>query len=127
MLIYLIALILVVISFNAFAITYQANGINRVVVSTPIPLLEKYVELYGENSLLINIKEGKKALEKYYNQNLSKYTPNYTLTYYPYNAGNGSYCVHTHCSAIEVRVEATLSFNFRYDKTFYYEVKNNYE
>lgn len=127
MLMYLIALLLVIIAFNTFAITYQANGINRVVVSTPISLLESYVELYGDNSLLINVPLGEDAISEYYWNNISKYTPNFDIEFYPYNVSDGSYCVYDYCSGLEINIKANLSFGFKYNKSFYYEVKHNYE
>ena len=104
------ALLVVTLSFNFFMISYQVNGINRLVYGVPVSLFETSLE---------------EKLTSYFNALMKRYADDYTLDFYYYNPSNHSLCVSENCSAIEVTVEANLVLNYHYEKTLFYEIRSN--
>ena len=122
------ALLVVTLSFNFFMISYQVNGINRLVYGVPVSLFETSLNLYGvdENNGTFFIKDAlEEKLTSYFNALMKRYADDYTLDFYYYNPSNHSLCVSENCSAIEVTVEANLVLNYHYEKTLFYEIRSN--
>lgn len=122
------ALLVVTLSFNFFMISYQVNGINRLVYGVPVSLFETSLNLYGvdENNGTFFIKDTlEEKLTSYFNALMKRYADDYTLDFYYYNPSNHSLCVSENCSAIEVTVEANLVLNYHYEKTLFYEIRSN--
>lgn len=128
MLILLIGLAFLITSFSVYGLTYQINGINRIVVSTPISIFESSI-LHNvedeEPEILFTQKLVREKLEKYYTFELSKFTQNFHYEIYFYNQENESMCVMNECGAVEVSFHATLLFNYKYERTLNYEVFDN--
>ena len=122
------ALLVVTLSFNFFMISYQVNGINRLVYGVPVSLFETSLNLYGvdDNNGAFFIKDTlEEKLTSYFNALMKRYADDYTLDFYYYNPSNHSLCVSENCSAIEVTVEANLVLNYHYEKTLFYEIRSN--
>ena len=122
------ALLVVTLSFNFFMISYQVNGINRMVYGVPVSLFETSLNLYGvdENNGAFFIKDTlEEKLTSYFNALMKRYADDYTLDFYYYNPSNHSLCVSENCSAIEITVEANLVLNYHYEKTLFYEIRSN--
>ena len=128
MIIVLISLVIVVLSFNFFMISYQVNGVNRLVLAMPISLYETAMDMYeiDENQ---GPRFDKKQLEKnihtYFDYSMGNYTTDYKVSFYYFNPINHSICLTDRCSAVEVKVEANLFMNFHYKKTMYYQIRSN--
>ena len=122
------ALLVVTLSFNFFMISYQVNGINRLVYGVPVSLFETSLNLYGvdENNGAFFIQDTlEEKLTSYFNALMKRYADDYTLDFYYYNPSNHSLCVSENCSAIEVTVEANLVLNYHYEKTLFSEIRSN--
>ena len=121
-----IALLVVILSFQCFTITYRLNGINRTLLEIPlsifevaIPLVQENEEmtLYYDKGFLIN------ELTYYFDNKLPFYTDDYHLNYYFSNTGDSSMCLTNTCSAIEITLDAEIIFFSRYHKTARYEIR----
>ena len=122
------ALLVVTLSFNFFMISYQVNGINRLVYGVPVSLFETSLNLYGvdENNGAFFIQDTlEEKLTSYFNALMKRYADDYTLDFYYYNPSNHSLCVSENCSAIEITVEANLVLNYHYEKTLFSEIRSN--
>ena len=122
-----IALFIVVISFNFFMLSYQINGVNRLVISTPIALFETAINLFD-----INEEEGpyfiKDILEdnltSYFNYSIRKYTEEFIIDFYYYDPTTGAMNLNEEIKAVELIVKANLTLNYRYQKTMFYEIRS---
>ena len=131
MLILLVGLAFLVVCFSSFTLAYQINGINRVVVATPITIFETSTlnDLdYDYPTLLFSKEILKERLDKFYNYELSKFTSKFTYELYFYNKKNGSMCVQDECDGVEISFSASLIYNYQYRRTVTFEVyENTYE
>lgn len=124
----IISFFVVFFSFNFFMLSYQVNGINRLVMSMPLSLVETAIEM-----LNINEKEGpyyiKEELEEnltsFYDFHLPRYSSNYSLSYYYYNIGDHSIDMDDECRAVEVKVDVELFLFKHYSKTMTYEIRGS--
>lgn len=123
-----IALFIIVFCFNFFMISYQMNGINRLVYGVPITIFETSINM-------INIKEdegvtfNKSLLENkltsYFEYSIHNYVDQYELVFYYYNPEDYSYCTSNSCPAVEATLRTNLILNYHYRKTFFYEIRSN--
>ena len=123
-----ISFLVVVLSFNFFMMSYQINGINRLVLSAPLSLFETAINLYeidentgpvfDKNILVDN-------LTSYFDYHITRYTSDYSLTYYYYNPLDHSIELSDNAKAVEVKVSAELVLSYHYEKTMYYEIWSN--
>lgn len=128
MLILLVGLAFLIVSFSSFTLAFQINGINRVVVSTPIAIFETSIlyDIDSENpEVLLTKKLVKQKLENYYNTELSKYTNDFEFEIYFYNIADESMCVKDECEAVEIQFYASLLFDYQYYRRLNYEVFDN--
>ena len=124
----ILSFFVVFFSFNFFMLSYQANGINRLVMSMPIALFETAIEMLDINEDSgphFNKQELEENLTSYFSYHLPRYTNEYSLNYYYYNIGDHSIDMDDECQAVEVKVEADLILLKHYTKTMFYEIRSN--
>lgn len=124
----IISFFVVVLSFNFFMMSYQINGINRIVMSAPISLYETAINMFD-----IDEEEGpsfdKEILEdnitSYFDFHMSRYTSDYDLDFYYYIPLDHSMDMSDEPKAVEVTLEAITVLFYHYQKTMYYEIRKN--
>ena len=124
----IISFFVVVLSFNFFMMSYQINGINRIVMSAPISLYETAINMFD-----IDEEEGpsfdKEILEdnitSYFDFHMARYTDNYELDFYYYIPADHSLDMSDEPKAVEVTLEALTVLFYHYQKTMYYEIRRN--
>ena len=120
-----ISFFVVVLSFNFFMISYQINGINRLVLSAPLSLYETAINLF-EIDEDVGPTFDREILEdnitSYFNYHMPRYTNDYTLSFYYYNPIDHSIELSENLKAVEVLVSANLVLSYHYEKTMYYEI-----
>ena len=83
----IISFFVVVLSFNFFMMSYQINGINRLVMSAPLSLYETAINLFDIDEE-IGPTFDKEILEdnitSYFSFHMPRYTSNYDLEFYYY-------------------------------------------
>jgi hypothetical protein len=122
-----LAILLAVVSFNFFTVTYKLNGINRTLLFTPTSIFEVNVPLvdFNENLDLYFDKEKLESdLTSYYDSNLIRYTSEYDISFYYLNIEDKSLCISDFCKAVEVTVNSEILFGFQYEKTMRFEIRN---
>ena len=124
----IISLLVVVISFNFFMMSYQINGINRLVMSVPISLYETAINVF-EIDEEIGPCFNKQILEEnityYFTFHMPRYTEDYELDFYYYNPIDHSLDMNDEVKAVEVTINANIILYYHYQKTMYYEVWKN--
>lgn len=130
MVILLVGLTFLILSFSSYGLAYQINGINRVIISTPISIFEASI-LHDLDVDDQDVRFSKEILKdktrKYYGFQISKYTDDYIVDFYFYNPDNESLCVDDDCYAVEISISANLMFNYEYERTLKYEIgKSDY-
>ena len=116
------------LSFNFFMLSYQTNGINRLVTSMPLSLFETAIEMLDINDAdgpHFNKEELENNLTSFFDYHLPRYTDHYSLDFYYYNIPDHSIDMDDECQAIEVKVEADLFLFKRYTKIIDYEIRSN--
>ncbi len=124
----IISFFVVFLSFNFFMMSYQINGINRLVYGAPLSLYENAINLYevDENNgpyfdkfmLQENVRE-------YFAFHMPRYSEDYSLDYYYYNVNDHSLDMSDTPKAVEVTINASLILSYQYRKTMYYEIRSN--
>ena len=123
-----ISFLLVVLSFNFFVVSYQINGINRLVLSAPLSLFETAINLFEidedigpvfDKTILVD------NLTLYFDYQMPRYTEDYSLSFYYYNPIDHSIELSENAKAVDVIVDANLALNYHYQKTMYYEIWSN--
>ena len=124
----ILSFFVVFFSFNFFMLSYQANGINRLVMSMPLSLFETAIEMLDineEEGPYFNKEELEDNLTSYFDFHLPRYTDDYSLNLYYYNIIDHSIDMDDECQAVEVKVETDLILFKHYAKTMYYEIRSN--
>ena len=124
----IISFFVVVLSFNFFMMSYQINGINRLVVSVPISLYETAINMFD-----IDEEEGpyfdKEILEdnitSYFAFHMDRYSSDYDLDFYYYVPSDHSMDMSDEPKAVEVTLDTTIILSYHYQKTMYYEIRRN--
>ena len=117
-----------VLSFNFFMMSYQVNGVNRLVMNAPIALFETAIELMDINETngpIFNKETLENNLTSYFDYSLPHYTDEYEVGFYYYNPSDHSVCIDDNCKAVEVSVTASFIFAYPYRKTMFYEIRSN--
>lgn len=123
-----ISFLLVVLSFNFFVVSYQINGINRLVLSVPLSLFETAINLFEidedigpvfDKTILVD------NLTSYFDYQMPRYTEDYSLSFYYYNPIDHSIELSENAKAVDVIIDANLALNYHYQKTMYYEIWSN--
>ena len=124
----LISFVVVFLSFNFFMVSYQINGINRIVTGAPLSLFETAVVLLDINEE-IGPHFDKEILEdnltSFFDYHLPRYTDHYHVSLYYYNLRNRSLDMSNEPKAVEVTVEAELVLSKHYQKTMFYEIRSS--
>ena len=122
-----VACLVAIFSVQIFTLTYRLGGINRTFVSMPISLIEKSIPIYeeGVRSLYIDQETLEKSVNSYIFGEISKFTENYSLSYYYYSTADGLICKTEYCDGVRITLNAEVMFAFHYHKTMYYEVQKN--
>lgn len=127
MLTMIISFFIIVLSFNFFMISFQINGVNRLVLGAPIALYETAINLFdlevGEKPAF-----DKEILEEnitsYFAYSMPSFTNDYSLSFYYYNPEDHSICLEDECYAVEVEVRASLMLSYPYQRTMFYEIRS---
>ena len=123
-----ICLFIVVLSFNFFMVSYQINGINRLVMSIPLSLFETAINMFEidedigpafDKEILLD------NLSSYFDYNFVKYTDEYGLNLYYYKPSDHSLDMSDNPKAVEVTVTAKIVLNNYYQKEMFYEIRSN--
>ena len=123
-----ISFFVVVLSFNFFVISYQINGINRLVLSAPLSLFETAINLFDideETGPAFDKVILADNLTSYFEYQMGRYTSDYSLSYYYYNPVDHSLELRDNPKAVEVLVSANLVLSYHYEKTMFYEIWSN--
>ena len=123
----LISLVIGVLSFQVFSLTYQLGGINRTIVNMPKAVLEKalvlervnsdkYYVYFDQDNLILSI-------QNYLDDNMSKYCDQYNIeTNYYLPQLNNRPCTIDKCNGVNVTITCRILLAFDYSKTMYYEI-----
>ena len=124
----IISLFVVVLSFNFFMMSYQINGINRLVMSAPISLYETAINMYEideDNGPYFDKEILEDNITSYFAFHMPRYVENYELDFYYYNLIDHSLDMNEKVKAVEVSLNATVTLYYQYQKTMYYEIRRN--
>ena len=124
----IISFFVVYLSFNFFMVSYQINGINRLVHAAPLSLYETAINMFA-----IDEEKGpyfdKVILEdniiSYFDFHMPRYTDNYAIDFYYYNPIDHSLDMDDEAQAVEVTIDSDLILSKHYQKTMYYEIRSN--
>ena len=124
----IISFFVVVLSFNFFMMSYQINGINRIVMSAPISLYETAINMFDIDEE-VGPSFDKQILEdnitSYFDFHMGRYTSDYDLDFYYYLPLDHSIDMSDDPKAVEVTLEAITVLFYHYQKTMYYEIRRN--
>lgn len=124
----IISFFVVVLSFNFFMMSYQINGINRIVMSAPISLYETAINMFDIDEE-VGPSFDKQILEdnitSYFDFHMARYTNDYDLDFYYYLPIDHSIDMSDDPKAVEVTLEAITVLFYHYQKTMYYEIRRN--
>ena len=128
MLVMFVAFVFIILSFNFFMISYQINGVNRLVYGANPALFESSINLYNINEIsgpYFSQTKLEKRLTSYFDYSMPKYTSDYSLDFYYYNPSDHSFCTSDNCSAFEATLKTELILNYHYEKTLFYEIRSS--
>ena len=123
-----ISFFIVVLSFNFFMVSYQINGINRLVLSAPLSLFETAINLFQIDEEIGPVFDKEILVDNitsYFDYHMPRYTSNYSLLFYYYNPADHSIELSDNAKAVEVEINASLALDYHYEKTMYYEIWSN--
>ena len=124
----LISFFVVFLSFNFFIMSYQINGINRLVVGTPLSLFETAVVLLDideEKGPYFDKEILEDNLTSFFDYHLPRYTNQYHISFYYYNISDHSLDMSDEPQAVEATIKAELVLSKHYQKTMFYEIRSN--
>ena len=123
-----ICLFVVVLSFNFFMVSYQINGINRLVYSAPLALFETAINLYEideEKGPTFDKETLYENLTSYFDYHMQRYTNDYELSLYYYKPSDHSLDMSDNPQAVEVTIDAQIVLDNRYQKSMFYEIRGS--
>lgn len=124
----IISFIVVFLSFSFFMMSYQINGINRLVIGAPLSLFETAINLYGidfETGPYFDKEFLEENITSYFDFHMPRYTETYELSFYYYNIEDRSIDMDDECRAVEVSIDTDLFLASHYHRTMYYEIRSN--
>lgn len=124
----IISLLVVVLSFNFFMMSYQINGINRLVMSAPMSLYETAINVFEideETGPYFDKEVLEENITYYFTFHMPRYTEDYQLDFYYYNPIDHSLDMNDEVKAVEVTINANIILYYHYQKTMYYEIWRN--
>ena len=119
---------LLILTVQFFFISYRLTGINRVMLNIPIQIFESSIPLVQERDepIIYFDRETLDAkLTSYFEKSISKYTEHYTIDYYYYSPDDGSACLNSYCTAIEITLEARITLTMNYQKSVHFYIQKN--
>lgn len=122
-----ISLFIIVLSFNFFMISFQVNGVNRLVLGAPVALFETAINMFEideEKGPTFDKEILEDNLTSYFDYSMPSFTNDYALTFYYYNQDDYSICLDDEPTAVEVKIGATLVLSYHYERTMYYEIRS---
>ena len=122
-----VSLFVIVLSFNFFMLSFQVNGVNRLVLGAPVALYETAIymfEIDEDKGPTFDKEILEDNLTSYFDYSMPSFTNDYALTFYYYNQDDYSICLDDEPTAVEVKIEATLVLNYHYERTMYYEIRS---
>ena len=122
-----ISLVVVTLSFNFFMVSYQINGINRLVRGMPLALFETAIVLYEieESGPFFDKEILEDNLTSFFDYHLPRYTDQYNISFYYYNIEDHSLNMSDEPKAVEVTIASDLVLSKHYQKAMYYEIRSN--
>lgn len=123
-----ISLFIVILSCNFFMMSYQMNGINRLVLNMPLSLFETAINVYDINDIdgpYFNKQELEQNITYYYDFHLSKYVDTFSLHFYYYHIEDHSIDMSNKPKAVDVTLSTTVAMYTPYEKTMFYEIRSN--
>ena len=124
----IISFFVVFLSFNFFMVSYQINGINRLVVGAPLSLFETAIVLLDideEKGPYFDKEILEENLTSFFDYHLPNYTKQYDISFYYYNIADHSLDMSYEPQAVEATVSAELVLYKQYQKTMHYEIRSN--
>lgn len=124
----IISFLVVVLSFNFFMMSYQINGINRLVMSAPMSLYETAINVFEideETGPYFDKEILEENITYYFTFHMPRYTDDYQLDFYYYNPIDHSLDMNDEVKAVEVTINANIILYYHYQKTMYYEIWRN--
>lgn len=119
-----ITAIFAIISYQTFTVSTTLNALNRAILDIPISLFQVSVKLI--NSTIGEIYFDQVALEErledYFAIEIKPFLNTYELNYEYYCTSDMSLCLDDRCNGVRVNLKATVIFDFKFDKTTYYEI-----
>ena len=124
----IISFLVVVLSFNFFMISYQVNGVNRLVLGAPMSLFETAINMLNIIEAIgptFNKETLESNLTSYFDYSIYNFVDDYDLSFYYYNPKNHAVCMSDACQAVEVTVSTHLALSYHYQKTMFYEIRSD--
>jgi len=124
----IISFLVVVLSFNFFMMSYQINGINRLVMSAPMSLYETAINVFEideETGPYFDKEILEENITYYFTFHMPRYTEDYQLDFYYYNPIDHSLDMNDEVKAVEVTINANIILYYHYQRTMYYEIWRN--
>ena len=122
MIFFMISMIIGLVSLQYFTLDYSIQGLNRVIISTPIEIMYKSVLIYGDYPLFKK-NEFEEIVLSYYSKSLTKYTSDYDISFYYYNFIDGSICLVDKCGGVEISINCRLNITYKYHRVMFYEMR----
>lgn len=124
----LYSLMVAVMSFYMFTLTYRINGVNRTLTNVPISIFENSIPIHQESDEFIPYFDQDKlydGLTYYFNNNIIHYSKDYQLYLSYYYQDDLSICTSDKCNAVTVRIKAKIVMDYYYDKSMNFYIKDN--
>ena len=103
------------------------SGINRTFLSMYKGVFEISLVSVGEDGEPIypyfSEEVLNKNIEKYLQENLTKYAKDYETKIMYLDSDTGGVCLEKHCSKVSVNLHADINLFFKYDKSLYFTIK----
>lgn len=124
----IISFFVILLSFNFFTMSYQINGINRLVYGAPMSLFETAIDFFNvdeENGPYFDKPTLMDNVSTYFAFHMPRYNENYSLAFYYYKIEDHSLDMTNKAKAVEVTLSTSLILSYQYSKTMYYEIRSN--
>ena len=124
MILLLISMLIGVYSIQFFALNYSIQGLNRAIIFTPIEMMYKCVNVYGDKPEIIK-NDFEYLVLNYYKNILPRYTKNYEVEFYYYNSSDESVCIYDQCDGVEITIDCKLNVTYDYHRVMFYQIMEN--
>lgn len=124
----ILSLVLCVLTYTVFTTNRSISGINRILYNVPISIFESSIPLVQDSDepiIYYDKTELEFKLTSYFDNEIPRYTDDYTISYYYYNQSNNSLCLSDYCNAVEIRINAKISFYLTYKKSASFYIQKN--